>query len=123
METQYDYFEDLWIWKEGMNLCDEVYEVVQHMRDFGLKDQMQRSSVSIPSNIAEGYELGSNKGLIRHLYIAKGSGGGLRTQLYIALRRKFIPQTIGEELIHRAKRLNGGIANFIKERKKQKRPK
>lgn len=78
---------------------------------------MQRSSVSIPSNIAEGFELHTNKAFIRHLYIAKGSGGELRTQLYIAIKQKYINQEKGQELIDFAKKLNRMIANFISTRK------
>jgi four helix bundle protein len=117
MKTNYHPFEDLLIWKEGMNLCDEIYSYLKKCNDFGLRDQMQRSSVSIPSNIAEGFELNTNKGFIRHLYIAKGSGGELRTQLYIAIRQGYIPESAGEELVHRCKNLGGMIYNFIKARK------
>lgn len=66
-------FEDLEIWKEGMRLCTSIYEHLKDCRDFSLKDQMQRASVSIPSNIAEGFERRTNKDFIRFLYIAKGS--------------------------------------------------
>ena len=66
-------FEDLKVWKEGMRLASSVYERLQTVTDFGLRDQMQRAAVSIPSNIAEGFERGSNKEFIRFLHIAKGS--------------------------------------------------
>ena len=85
MKINYHSFEDFLIWQEGMNLCDEIYSSLKKCNDFGLLDQIQRSSVSIPSNIAGGFELRTNKGFIRHLYISKGSVGELRTQLYIAL--------------------------------------
>ena len=66
-------FEDLKVWKTGMGLASAVYKRVKLLRDHGLKDQMQRSAISIPSNIAEGYERNSNKEFIQHLFIAKGS--------------------------------------------------
>jgi four helix bundle protein len=117
MKSDYHSFEDLRIWQEGLKLCEEIYILLKNCRDYGLRDQMQRSSVSIPSNIAEGFELHTNKAFIRHLYIAKGSGGELRTQLYIAIKQKYIDQEKGQELIDFAKRLNRMIANFITTRK------
>lgn len=86
MAKIYSTFEDLLIWQEGMQICFQIYNELQHCRDFGLKNQMERSAVSVPSNIAEEYELNSDRGFIRHLHIAKGSSGELRTQLYIAIR-------------------------------------
>jgi len=121
MESKYHSFEDLLIWQEGMNLCDQIYNAMQTCHDFGLRNQMERSAVSIPSNIAEGFELNTNRAFIRYLYIAKGSGGELRTQLYIAMRRKYLSDELGIELLTKTKRLGGMIHNFIAVRKKQNR--
>ena len=79
-------FEDLKVWQEGIKLTVDIYNELKDCRDFGLRDQMQKASVSIPSNIAEGYDRHSNKEYIHFLYIAKGSCSELRTQLYIALK-------------------------------------
>lgn len=117
METNYHSFEDLHIWQEGMKLCDEIYALLRTCKDYGLRDQMQRSSVSIPSNIAEGYELSTNKGFIRHLYIAKGSGGELRTQIYIAIKQGYIVEVKGKELVELTKKLSAMISKFIAARK------
>lgn len=117
MENNYHSFEDLLIWQDGMKLCDEIYTVLRKCKDYSLRDQMQRSAVSIPSNIAEGFELSTNKAFIRHLYIAKGSGGELRTQLYIAIRQGFIENQKGKELVDLTKKLAAMISNFIKARK------
>ena len=76
-------FEELEVWKRGCALAVYVYESLAASRDFGLRDQMQRAAVSIPSNIAEGYER-SSKDFARFLSIAKGSAAELRTQSYIA---------------------------------------
>lgn len=121
METNYHSFEDLLIWKEGMSLCNDIYSCLKQCKDFGLRDQMQRSSVSIPSNIAEGFELNTNKAFIRQLYIAKGSCGELRTQLYIAIKQGYITDEKGQELIAQTKRLGGMIYNFIDSRKLKNR--
>ena len=117
MENNYHSFEDLLIWQEGMKLCDEIYAVLKKCRDYSLRDQMQRSSVSIPSNIAEGFELSTNRAFIRHLYIAKGSSGELRTQIYIAMRQGYIEKQKGLELVDLAKKIAAMISNFISVRK------
>jgi four helix bundle protein len=54
-------FEDLVVWKNSMELAVEIYRLLKDCRDFGLRDQVQRAAVSIPSNIAEGFERQSNK--------------------------------------------------------------
>ena len=121
MEPAYHSFEDLFIWKEGLDLSIDTYTLMKNCRDFGLKDQMQRCSVSVPSNIAEGFELHTNRAFIRHLYIAKGSGGELRTQLFIAIRLGYIEKKKGDEMINRTRRLSASISNFIATRKNKLR--
>ena len=79
-------FEQLDVWKDGCRLSVEVYDMLKDCKDFGLRDQMQRAAVSIPSNIAEGSERQSAKEFCQFLHIAKGSSAELRTQLYIAAR-------------------------------------
>ncbi len=66
-------FEDLSVWKESMNLVVLIYGELKSCSDFGLKEQMQRASVSIPSNISEGHDRKSDKEFARFLYIARGS--------------------------------------------------
>jgi four helix bundle protein len=121
MGKNYDSFEDLWIWKEAMEICHEVYDCIKDCRDFKLRDQMRDCSVSMASNIAEGYELHTEPAFIRHLYISKGSGGELRTQLHIAIRQKYVASDRGNILIERTKRWAAGMHNFIAERKKSNR--
>jgi len=83
-------FEDLDIWKQSMRQATEIYGVLKDCKDFAFKDQIQRSAVSVPSNIAEGFERNTNKEFIQFLYIAKGSNGELTTQLYLAITLKYI---------------------------------
>ena len=75
-------FEDLDIWKRSCQLAVDVYVANHNSKDFGLRDQMQRAAVSIPSNIAEGCERDSTPDFIKFLRYSKGSCGELRTQLY-----------------------------------------
>lgn len=82
----YHSFEDLKVWKTACNLAVTIYDSFKTCRDYGLKDQITRSAVSVASNIAEGAERDSGPDFIRFLNIAKGSAAELRTQLYIAER-------------------------------------
>ena len=110
-------FEDLEIWKEGMRLCIKVYKLMENSKDYGLKDQMQRAAISVPSNISEGFERHSNKEFIHFLYIAKGSCGELRTQLYIAKELNVITNEDFTDILQRLKQLSSMISSFIKTRK------
>ena len=107
-------FENLEIWKEAMKLSVEIYEVMKNCKDFEFKDQTQRAAVSVPSNIAEGFERQTNKEFVYFLYIAKGSCDEVRTQLYLAKALKYIENEKTNELIERAKTLSRKIQNFIK---------
>ena len=77
-------FEDLEVWKRSSRLAVDAFISVNTLKNFTLKDQISRCSLSVPSNIAEGYERDSPQDTIRFLRIAKGSCAELRTQLYIA---------------------------------------
>ncbi|MBI4994417.1 four helix bundle protein [Candidatus Peregrinibacteria bacterium] len=78
-------FEDLICWQKARELTKGVYRVLGDCRDNGFKDQIQRAAVSVMSNIAEGFERGTQQEFLNYLYIAKGSAGEVRAQLYIAL--------------------------------------
>lgn len=79
-------FEDLEVWKRGCQLTVDVHVALAESKDYALRGQMERSSLSIPSNIAEGAERDSDGDFVRFLRISKGSCGELRTQLYVAER-------------------------------------
>nr|WP_295934230.1 four helix bundle protein [uncultured Dyadobacter sp.] len=116
MMSKVEKFEDLKVWQDGIALSIHVYQTLETCRDFSLKDQMCRAAVSVPSNIAEGFERHSNKEFIRFLRIAKGSSGELRTQIYIALGTNLISQEIGTELISKSRLVSAMIQNLIKTR-------
>ena len=109
----YKRFEDLEIWKEGMEICKELYILLNDCKDYGLKDQMQRASVSIPSNIAEGYERNGLKEKQQYMFIAKASCGEIRTQLYLAVFLNYIDPEKGNILINRVSKLSIMIYNYI----------
>jgi len=109
-------FEDLDVWKEAMDLSVVIYQNLKDCKDFGFRDQIQRASVSVPSNISEGFERKSNKEFIQFLYIAKGSAAELRTQLYLAKRIGIIDNVTCMELINKAKKIASMLYNLIKAR-------
>src|SRR5438874_9257924 len=102
----YQSFEDLEVWQRGCRLTVDIFKAFQRCKEFTLKDQIQRSALSIPSNVAEGAERGSNKDFAHFLNIAKGSCGELRTQLYIARRLDFITKAEREKLVAESKELS-----------------
>jgi len=109
--------EDIDVWKRGCRLAVGVYDLTKKEplnRDWGLKDQLRRSAVSIASNIAEGYERDSQKEFIRFLFIAKGSCGELRTQLYILKALEWIAQEDIDLLIQESKEISSMIQGLIK---------
>lgn len=86
-------FEDLQVWQAEMDLCKHVYRLTNteaFSRDFGLKDQIRRSVISVPSNISEGFERDAQKQFLYFLAIAKGSCGEVRTQIQLAYELEYI---------------------------------
>src|SRR5882724_1826984 len=110
-------FEDSESWKLARKLTNQVYEVTatgKFARDFGLRDQIRRATVSILSNIAEGFERGGDKEFLQFLAIAKGSCGEARAQLYVALDQGYISHAQFETLFESATEVSQLISGFIK---------
>jgi len=119
----YHSFEDLEVWKKACNLAVKVYGCLKDCRDYGLKDQATRSSVSIPSNVAEGIERESTKETIHFLHIAKGSCAELRTQIYIAQRISLIDPGVAKQIIQEAEDVSRMLHGLIKSFSKNLKPK
>lgn len=82
------YYQDLIVWQKAMRLAREVYTIARQLpieEKFALADQLRRSAVSIPSNIAEGHARGSDKEFVHFLYIARGSNAELMMQLILCV--------------------------------------
>lgn len=109
-------FEDLEVWQRSSRLCVEIYKGLATCKDFGFKDQITRSSLSIPSNIAEGFERRSDKDANKFFYYAKGSSGELRTQIYIGIKIGYIPKDTGMNWKDEAEQLSKMLAALIKSR-------
>jgi four helix bundle protein len=110
-------FEDLTVWKEAMQLVVLIYSKFKDCRDYGFKDQIKRASVSVPSNIAEGFERQTNKEFIQFLFYAKGSCGELQTQLYLSIKLDYLSKNEGLEFVDKAKKISSMINNLINYRK------
>ena len=118
----YSSFEDLEVWKRGCRLAARIYEILNDSRDYGLKDQMTRASVSISSNIAEGAERDSKAEYIRFLHIAKGSAAELRTQVYIARKIAVITDEVQKEITDELKAISSMLHALIKSLKTNSPP-
>jgi four helix bundle protein len=110
-------FEDIESWKKARTLTKEVCEATRigaFAKDFGLRDQMRRASVSIVSNIAEGFERGGDKEFLQFLSVAKGSAGELRAQLYVALDQNYLNVERFDHLTREATETSELIAGFMR---------
>jgi four helix bundle protein len=110
-------FEDIESWKKSRELTKSIYRVTLNQgfaRDFGLRDQIRRASVSILSNIAEGFERDGDKEFIQFLSMAKGSCGEVRAQLYVALDQEYIDAGEFASLIQLAEEISRLLSGFIK---------
>jgi four helix bundle protein len=110
-------FEELKVWKRAAKLSSDIYRQVRSLRDFGFKDQITRSGLSIPSNIAEGFERISPKEMLNFLSYAKGSCGELRCQIYIGIDIDYIPKEIGGRWISETEEISMMIGGLIKSQK------
>jgi len=99
-------FEDLEVWKKSCRLSVRLYDLLKDCRDYGIKDQMLRSSISIPSNIAEGSERKSVPDFRRFINIAQGSAAELRTQIYISKEVKILSEIEAKELVQELKSIS-----------------
>ena len=77
-------FEDIISWQKSRLLVVDIYKLFENSNDFGFKNQIQRASVSVMNNIAEGFERKTNNEFRQFLFIAKGSVGEVRSMLYLA---------------------------------------
>ncbi|HOZ96332.1 MAG TPA: four helix bundle protein [Niabella sp.] len=117
MPGKIEKYEDLEVWNLSMQLCSEIYKLTNtdlFSKDFGLKDQIRRAAVSIPSNIAEGFERDAKKQFLYFLSVAKGSCGEVRTQLKISESLKYISTNEFAECNDRCLNVSKQLAGFIR---------
>ena len=112
-------FQKLRVWQLAKDLAVKIYRLTQKqefLKDYGFKDQIQRSAISIPSNIAEGDELETDKQSVRHFYIAKGSSAELLTQVLIGLEIGYITESEATALVNDCKTISVMLTRLIKAR-------
>jgi len=118
--AKFNSFEEIIAWQRARELNLELYLVTgqgNFSKDHGLRDQIRRASISITSNIAEGFERETTKEFIRFLYIAKASSGEFRSQLYLASDLNYISKDEFERLnlkVSEISKLIGGLIKYLK---------
>jgi four helix bundle protein len=114
-------FQELKVWQRSKSLAVYVYKITgkdQFARDFSLRDQIRRAAVSIPSNIAEGDELNTNRQAINFFYIAKGSTAELLTQAIIASEIGYLNQEVFSYIKTECQTISGMLGRLIAIRSK-----
>jgi four helix bundle protein len=104
-------FEDLLVWQKSIDLAITVYKLYEKNQDWGFKNQIQRASVSIANNIAEGFDRSSDKEFKRFLFIALGSASEVRSMNYLSFKLNYVSaeefNKCNNSLIEISKMLNG----------------
>jgi four helix bundle protein len=112
-------FQKLRVWQLAKNLAVKIYKLTKSpnfLKDYGLRDQIQSAAVSIPANISEGDELGSNKQSVKHFHIAKGSLAELQTLLIISCEINYIDSETKDSLENECNVISVMLNRLIKSR-------
>jgi four helix bundle protein len=109
-----DSFEDIVAWQKAKKLTVEVYLLTKNTKDNSFNNQLQRASVSIMNNIAEGFERKSNKELKQFLFIAKGSCGEVRSMLRLAEDLHYAEEDKLKPLLDESLQISKMLSGFIK---------
>ena len=114
-------FEDLEVWQQARDLTRQVYRLTANgsfSRDYGLKDQMRRASVSTMANIAEGFSRRGDKEFCQFLFVAKSSAAELQSHAYVALDQTYITEadfkTLSQSLDHVSRMLSNLIKHLLR---------
>ena len=107
-------FDDMDVWKRSSRLSVSIFRHCARLKDFGFKDQITRSSLSIPSNIAEGIERSTSREKINFLNYSKGSCAELRTQIYIGIEIGYVPSELGKAWVKETEEISSMLAGLMK---------
>jgi len=107
-------FEKLEVWNKAARLSADLYVTLASLKDYGFRNQITTAGLSIPSNIAEGYERESKKEMANFLNYAKGSAGELRTQIYIGIDIGYIDSETGLRWLRDAEEISRMLHNLIR---------
>lgn len=111
-------FEDLEVWKRSSRLSADIYIALRDLSDYGFKDQITRCSLSIPSNVAEGFERLSQKECLIFRSYAKGSCAELRTQILIGIDIGYIRAEFGNIWVKETREISSMLAGLIRTKKR-----
>jgi len=111
--VKFEKFEEIIAWQKAKELAIHVYSIFENSKDFGLKDQIQRASVSVMNNIAEGYERKSNKEFKYFLFVSKGSCGEVRSMLHLLNDLEKIDRNEYEKLLKLSTEISMIISGLI----------
>ena len=106
-------FEDLEVWKRAARLSAEIYKNTNQLRDYGFRDQLTRSGLSVPSNIAEGMIRVSAKEQCRFLEISRSSLAEARTQIYIGIEIGYLADTVAKPWLQETKEIAAMISGLM----------
>ena len=106
-------FEGLRVWQQSRSFVNSIYDIMEQVRDYGFRDQIQRAAVSIMNNIAEGSESGSDAKYVNFLQISRGSCSEVRSMLYLCLDRKMISKESFDHLKNDAISISNQIYRLI----------
>ena len=114
--NRFEKFEDIIAWQKARQLTKDIYNCARtgpFAKDFGLRDQIQRASVSSMANIAEGFERGGDKEFIQFLSNSKGSCGEVRSHLYVALDQEYISQPVFDQFYDHSTEISRLVSGFM----------
>lgn len=120
--TKIEQFEDIKAWQESRKLLNQIYNLSMKdhfSKDWELKNQIKRSAISVMSNIAEGFDRSTDKEFIQFLRISTGSCAEIKSQLYIALDRKYVDKKEFDQAYNQANKVTSLLNGFIRYLKKE----
>jgi len=107
-------FEDIEAWKEARDLTKMIYGSFSHVRDYGFRDQVQRAALSVMSNIAEGFDRGSNREFIQFLTISRGSIAEVKSLCYAASDLGYLDKKVSNNIFEKCVKLTNLLNGFIR---------
>lgn len=121
MKTEIKNYRDLEVWKEAMDMVEQIYQITKNLPSeemYGLKSQIRRSAVSVPSNIAEGHARKGTGEYLHHLSIAKGSLAELETQLILCIRLNYVDRVQAKIVWDRSQTVGRLLTGLIRSLRK-----
>lgn len=110
----FEQFEDIIAWQKSKSFTIEIFKLFENFNNYNFKNQIERASLSVMNNIAEGFERKSNKEFKYFLYVSKGSCAEVRSMLYIAFELKYINEEHFNDLISKSLEISKIISGLIK---------